>query len=114
MQGPEHITTMSERGWQWFAERAHSKHAQVWLVALAVLEPIISPIVPETLMVAMLLAPSEEQKWKRYSAITTAASWVGGMLGYLIGWIIFTYFGEGILGYFGLYDPRHYLDHSLG
>lgn len=104
MHLPEHITTAHERGWQWFSKRAHSKHAVFWLVVLAFLEPVISPIVPETLLVAMLLAGSDERKWKKYSVITTAASLAGGLAGYGVGLLAFKFFGEALLGTFGLAD----------
>jgi membrane protein YqaA with SNARE-associated domain len=104
MHGPEHITTAQERGWQWFSERAHGKHAVFWLVVLAFLEPIFSPLVPETLLVAMLLAGSDERKWKRYSAITTASSFAGGVAGYGVGMLAFHLFGIALLSYLGLSD----------
>lgn len=104
MHLPQHITTAHERGWKWFSDRAHSKHATFWLAVLAFLEPVISPIVPETLLVAMLLAGSDDQKWKKYSAITTAASVAGGIAGYCVGMLAFKVFGEALLATFGLSD----------
>ena len=104
MHVSEHITGASERGWQWFSERAHGRHAIGWLIVIAFLEPIFSPIVPETLMVAMLLARSDDWLWKKYAAITTVASFLGGMTGYMVGFMAFRWFGESLLGYFGLGD----------
>jgi membrane protein YqaA with SNARE-associated domain len=100
----EHISQRGERSWEWFKERAHGRHAQAWLAVLSFLEPIILPIVPETLMVAMLMAGSDGGKWKKYAVLTTASSFAGGMAAYGIGWLAFSYFGEGILAYFGLVD----------
>lgn len=97
----EHITTMREKSWKWFAARAHGKHAVAWLGILSFLEPLISPIVPETLLVAMLLAGSDEKKWKKYSFVTTAWAVAGGVLGYLIGAFFFRGFGEWLLGLTG-------------
>ncbi len=113
MEPPEHIATPRESSWEWFKERAHSKHALAWLIVISFLEPIISPIVPETLMVAMLLAGSDDQKWKRYSVITTTASFLGGMTGYAIGWLAFKWFGEQLLSYFGLGDAHGTIDMIL-
>lgn len=100
----EHITERSEKSWVWFSSRAHGSHAKGWLALLAFLEPIISPIVPETLMVAMLLAGSDERRWKVYAALTTACSFLGGLVAYGVGMLIFNYFGDPILSYFGIAD----------
>jgi membrane protein YqaA with SNARE-associated domain len=110
----ERITQRGERSWHWFAERAHGRHAKVWLAILSFLEPIILPIVPETLMAAMLLAGSDDRKWKKYAALTTVFSFAGGMVAYGIGMLAFYYFGEGILVYFGLVDIHAYAQTLLG
>ncbi|MDB5225616.1 MAG: DedA family protein [Candidatus Adlerbacteria bacterium] len=110
----EHITERGERSWAWFSQRAHSQHAKMWLAILSFLEPIISPIVPETLMVAMLLAGSNDRRWKAYAALTTAFSFLGGLVGYGIGMLAFYYFGEGLLAYFGLGDLHAQAQFLLG
>lgn len=91
----EHITTAKEKSWAWFAARAHSKHAIFWLCLLSYLEPFISPIVPEALMTAMILAHRE--KWKFYAVLTTIFTFLGGITGYLIGYFLFQGFGEALL-----------------
>jgi len=110
----EHITQRGERSWSWFKDRAHSKHAQVWLAVLSFFEPIISPIIPETLLAAMLLAGSDDAKWKKYAALSTAFSFAGGLVGYGMGVLIFKYFGEAMLAYFGLGDIQNYTQLLFG
>lgn len=102
MHLPEHISTRGERGWKWFSERAHGKHAVGWLAVLAFFEPLFSPIVPETLMVAMLLARSDERLWKKYAFVTTASSVLGGIVAYGVGFLALHYFGMEWLSYLGL------------
>jgi membrane protein YqaA with SNARE-associated domain len=91
----EHITTARERAWGWFASRADSPHALAWLCVLSYLEPFASPIVPETLMVAMILAKRESTKL--YMALMTVFSFLGGLTGYLLGMFLFQGVGHWLL-----------------
>lgn len=96
----EEIDSLKSRSWAWFDARAHGPHAIFWLALLAFLEPIISPVVPETLMVAMLLSKGEH--WKRYALITSAFSFFGGVCGYWVGWFLFRGLGDWVLSFYGL------------
>ncbi len=95
----EHITTIKEKSWAWFAARAQGPHGIFWLCFLSYLEPFISPIVPEALMTAMILARRE--KWKFYMVLTTIFTFLGGITGYLIGMFMFKGFGEALLQWTG-------------
>lgn len=95
----EQLDTLKSRSWAWFDARAHGPHAIFWLALLAFLEPIISPIVPETLMVAMLLSKGEH--WRRYAGITSAFSFLGGIAGYAIGYFLFAGIGQWLLSFDG-------------
>jgi membrane protein YqaA with SNARE-associated domain len=95
----ELIKGARDRSWGWFKERAHSKYAIFWLCLLAFAEGIVSPIVPETLLVAMLLAGSA--RWRFFAAITSLSSIAGGIVGYLIGLFVFQTVGAGLISYFG-------------
>jgi membrane protein YqaA with SNARE-associated domain len=68
---------------QWAVHR----HAQWYLVGLSFAESSFFPIPPDVMLAPMALA--DNKKAWRYAAITTAASIVGGMLGYLIGFLAF-------------------------
>jgi membrane protein YqaA with SNARE-associated domain len=87
--------------WDWFVKRAHGPHALFWLVLVSFCEPIFLPIVPESVMAAMILAGRE--RWKRYVAITTVASVLGGIAGYGVGLFLFHQFGEPVLASYGLH-----------
>lgn len=95
----ERITLARDRSWQWFRERAHGPHALFWLCFLAFAEAIFSPIIPETLMVAMLLAGSA--RWRFYAAVTSLASIAGGIVGYGIGFFLFQSVGASLVSFFG-------------
>lgn len=96
----EHINGVRERTWDWFKVRAHGKHALWWLILLSVTEPIFSFIVPETLLVAILLAGSK--RWRFYAFVTSVASAVGSIIGYVIGAYLFEVFGRALIAFYGL------------
>lgn len=96
----QRVLSVRDRSWAWFKERAHGPHAFWWLMLLSFLEPLFSPIVPETLMVAMLLAGAE--RWKFYALMTTIASIAGGVVGYFIGALLYKSVGGFIIELYGL------------
>ncbi len=66
---------------------AASPLAPVWLAAVAFAESSFFPVPPDALLIPMALARPDRAF--RYALITTVASVVGGMLGYLIGYALF-------------------------
>lgn len=90
---------MRDKSWAWFSARAHGVHAQSWLATLSFLEPTVSPIVPETLLAAMLL--TESSRWRRYATIAATASLLGGVLGYLASAFLYDVFGAPIVSLYG-------------
>ena len=66
---------------------AASPLAPVWLAAVAFAESSFFPIPPDALLVPMALARPDRAL--RYALVTTVASVLGGMLGYLIGYALF-------------------------
>jgi membrane protein YqaA with SNARE-associated domain len=59
-------------------------HAERYLAALAFAESSFFPVPPDVLLAPMALA-KPARGW-RYAAVATAASVLGGLLGYAIGW----------------------------
>jgi membrane protein YqaA with SNARE-associated domain len=72
-----------ERVMRWAAHR----HAQWYLVGLSFAESSFFPIPPDVMLAPMSLA--DTRKAWCYAALTTIASVLGGMLGYLIGLFAF-------------------------
>ena len=103
---------MRERAWGWFAERAESKQALFWLCFLSYTEPFLSPIVPEALMTAMILAKREH--WRLYAALTTAFTFFGGVTGYLLGVFLFKEFATPLLGLSGFQEFQGVSQQILG
>jgi len=63
----------------WSAHR----HAQRYLVGLAVAEATVFPVPPDVMLAPMVLARRERAWW--LAALTTLASVAGGLIGYVIG-----------------------------
>jgi membrane protein YqaA with SNARE-associated domain len=62
-------------------------HAERYLGAVSFTESVVFPIPPDVLLAPMTLATPE--RWLRLASITTITSVLGGLLGYLLGWLAF-------------------------
>ena len=81
---------------------AGSPNAAWWLALIAFAESSFFPIPPDALLVPMALA-RPRAAW-RFAAICTAASVIGGALGYLIGFAVFDQVAQPILRLYGYGD----------
>jgi membrane protein YqaA with SNARE-associated domain len=82
---------------------AESPRAVYALALIAFAESSFFPIPPDVILVPMSLA-KPSRAWG-YAAICTAASVVGGMLGYAIGALLYDTVGHWLIGLYG-YGPR--------
>lgn len=96
----ERILSVKTRSWAWFKERADGPHALLWLALLAFLEPTFSPIIPETLMVAMILA--RPARWAYFAGVAAIASIAGGIFGYFVGAALFAGVGNFVISLYHL------------
>ena len=73
----------------------------VWaLSGIAFAESSFFPIPPDILLIPLCLAAPKRAFW--YAGLCTAASVIGGMAGYAIGWMFFESLGGGIIEFYGL------------
>ena len=79
---------------------AASRHALLALAAVSFIESSVFPIPPDVLLIPMILAAPSRAF--RLAAICTAASVLGGFLGYAIGYFAFAALGEPVLRFYGM------------
>jgi membrane protein YqaA with SNARE-associated domain len=77
---------MLRRTYDWVMGLARSRHARAWLAAIAFAEGVCSPIAPDMMLMPVVLA-HRDKAWQ-YAAITTAASVLGGLTGYGVGYFL--------------------------
>jgi len=93
---------MFKRLYQWIISLSESRHAPVALAIVAFTESSIFPIPPDVILVPMSLA-QPARAW-RYAAIATAASVLGGIVGYGIGALLFDTLGHWLITLYGYGD----------
>ncbi|MDX1766111.1 MAG: YqaA family protein, partial [Candidatus Saccharimonadales bacterium] len=90
------------RLYQWFLKWAEKPNAEKALFGFSFAESSFFPIPPDPLLMAMVFAKTK--RWVRYAAVTTVASILGGILGYIIGIGLFESIGNWILDTYHLHD----------
>lgn len=86
--------------YQWTMAKAAHPKAEMWLFLFAFVEASFFPIPPHPLLGLMCLA--EPKKALRFAAIATAASVLGGLLGYAIGWGLYDLIGDWLIAALGM------------
>jgi membrane protein YqaA with SNARE-associated domain len=93
---------MLRKLYDWVLAKAAHPHAEWWLALFAFVESSFFPIPPHPLLGLMCLA--EPKKAVRFALICTAASVLGGLFGYAIGYLLYEAVGVWLLGVLGLAD----------
>ena len=91
---------MLRRLYDWTMTKAAGPHATRALAVVAFLESSVFPIPPDAMLVPMVLA-APRRAWE-FALIATAASIVGGLAGYAIGYFLFETVGQRIIDFYGL------------
>jgi len=81
---------------------AQHKHAEKYLAGLSFCESMFFPIPPDVMLAPMAL--SQPQKAWRFALVTTVASVIGGILGYLLGYFAFETFIQPVVIDMGYQD----------
>jgi membrane protein YqaA with SNARE-associated domain len=90
---------MLRRLYDWTMSLAARTGAAWALAIVAFIESSVFPIPPDVLQIPMVLA-RRDRAWA-YAAIATVASVLGGVTGYLIGWLVFDTVGRPLLDFYG-------------
>ncbi|WP_066560500.1 YqaA family protein [Croceicoccus bisphenolivorans] len=93
---------MLRKLYDWTMEKAQHRHAERWLAAISFVESSFFPIPPHPLLGLMCLA--NPKKAVRYALITTIASVIGGLFGYMIGYFLYDTIGQWLIASLGLQE----------
>lgn len=89
----------------WFAKKADTAHARIWLAAFSFTESSIFFIPPDPLLAAMVFV--HKDRWVTYTVLTAIASIVGAVFGYVVGAVLFETVGIRIVE---LYSLQEYME----
>ncbi len=93
--------------WKWFQGKAGSKYAQFWLIALSFGETVCLPLISEMLLIPILAARAG--RWRYYAMLTTLASIVGAVVGYLLGLYVFEPVVQPLIHFYNLSEQFAYV-----
>jgi membrane protein YqaA with SNARE-associated domain len=88
--------------YKWCIDAAGKPHAAWILVAVSFVESSFFPVPPDIMLIPMALA-RPDRAW-RYAVLCTLGSVAGGMLGYLIGALLYDSIGQWIVRLWGYGD----------
>ena len=95
-----HRGAMLKRIYDWCIDAAHKPYA-LWIMGVvAFAESSFFPIPPDVMLIPMSLA-KPQRAWL-FAAVCTAASVVGGLLGYAIGALLYDSVGQWLIQLYGL------------
>ncbi len=90
---------MLKRLYSRMMELSAHRHAVWALAAVSFIESSVFPIPPDVILIPMVLA-ARDKAWK-FAAVCTAASVIGGIAGYGIGYFLFENIGRPIVDFYG-------------
>jgi len=105
------VRAMFQKGYQWILKWASHPRAPWILAAISFAESSFSPFPPDPLMIPMIIA-KREKAWV-LAFLSTMASVLGGLVGYLIGAFLFEKIGLSILKTYGLMEKFEHIKASF-
>jgi membrane protein YqaA with SNARE-associated domain len=93
---------MLRRLYDWIISLSGSPRAMPALAAVAFAESSFFPIPPDAMIIPMVIA--QPHKAWRIAAVATAASVIGGLFGYVIGYYLYETAGRWLIDFYGLQE----------
>jgi membrane protein YqaA with SNARE-associated domain len=93
---------MLRKLYDWTLSLAARKSAELWLAVIAFIESSIFLVPADVLFLPMALA--RPARAYRYALVATIASTLGGIAGYMIGYLAYEAFAKPVLQFYGKFD----------
>lgn len=90
---------MFKKLYHWMLEKAASRAAVPALAAISFIESSVFPLPPDIMLIPMCLSDRKRAFW--FAFVCSAASIIGGLFGYSIGYFLFETVGKWILNLYG-------------
>src|SRR5436190_24296111 len=90
---------MLRRLYDWCIAAAEKRYASWVLGAVSFTESSVFPIPPDVMLIPMSLARPDRAYF--YAALCTVTSVAGGIVGYLIGWLLYDSVGAWLINLYG-------------
>jgi membrane protein YqaA with SNARE-associated domain len=98
--------------YDWTLSLAARKTAEVWLAVIAFVESSVFLVPADVLFLPMALATPKRAY--RFALIATAASTLGGIAGYFLGWLAYDALAKPVLEFYGKLDDFEQLKRCAG
>jgi membrane protein YqaA with SNARE-associated domain len=98
--------------YNWTLSLASRKSAEVWLALIAFVESSVFLVPADVLFIPMAIA--RPAKAYRYAAIATLFSVLGGIAGYMLGYLAYETVAKPILSFYGKLDAFEHLRQCTG
>lgn len=95
------LNKIKTKVYDWSIKHAGGPNAKLWLFILSFAEASFFPIPPDIMLIA-ILGSRQEHRWLYYSMLTTVGSVLGGVFGYLIGYMLFDSIGQFLIATYNL------------
>lgn len=97
--------------YNWILRRSARPDAVWWMAGVSFAESSFFPLPPDIMLIPMCLAEPKRLWW--YTNICAAASLLGGVLGYAIGFFLFDSVGRFLFDLYRLWDAYYGFQHSF-
>ncbi len=95
------------RSWEWFQNKAKTKHARVWLFVISFCEASFFPIITDVFLIPVLV--TRAGKWTYYAFLVSVASVLGAIFGYILGMFVFEPIVQPLLSFYGFTEEFAYV-----
>lgn len=106
------VSILYQRVWAWFLSMVNNPRVTWWLAGASFLDGFISPVMPELLVAGLTLA--HPTRWRVYVLWASLGSFFGAIVGFLLGSVLYHYFGATLIHFLHLEEAFIIAQRALG